>query len=142
MLRKNQNASMMKVMQANASRRALSVIHNDGEFMRCINALSITPTTEEREIDSISALKSDKYKLKTIVNNTIKATTHLQVQIVNHPSVERRWPTRDRPLWYQRLNHAIYHNTMHSKVVISRGNKCCEMYVTGFGWSRSFPMQK
>jgi hypothetical protein len=33
-------------------------------------------------------------------------------------------------------------NTMHSKVVSSRGNKCCKIYVTNFGWSRSFPMQK
>jgi hypothetical protein len=46
-----------------ASRQASRVIHDDGVFIRCINALSITPTTEEREINSISALKSDKYKL-------------------------------------------------------------------------------
>jgi hypothetical protein len=136
------------------SRLASSVIHDDGEFIRCINALSITPTTEVREINSILALKSDNYKLnadilcnnwdigRTFAKNTIKATTHLRVQTVNHTSVERRWPTGDRPLWYQRLNHAVYHDTVHSKVVSSRGNKCCAIYVTDFGWSRSFPMQK
>jgi hypothetical protein len=31
---------------------------------------------------------------------------------------------------------------MHGKIVSSRGNKCCEIYVTDFGWSRSTPMQK
>jgi hypothetical protein len=119
-----------------ALRRASSIIHDDGEFIRCINALSITPNTEERELNSISALQSDKYKLnadilcnnwgigRTIAKNTIQATTHLRVQTINkHPNVERRWLTGDCPLWYQLLNHAVYHNTMHSKVVSSRGNK-------------------
>jgi transposase InsO family protein len=136
------------------SRQTSSVLHDEGEFIRCINALSITPTLEQCRSESISALNSDKYKLnadilcnnwgigKTIAENTIKATTHLRVQTVNHPNVERRWPTGDRPLRYRRLNHAVYHDTMHSKVVSSRGNKCCEIYVTDFGWSRSFPMQK
>jgi hypothetical protein len=50
-----------------ASRQALSIIHDDGEFIRCITALSITLTTEEREINSISALKSDDYKLNAVV---------------------------------------------------------------------------
>jgi hypothetical protein len=31
---------------------------------------------------------------------------------------------------------------MYSKALSSRVNKCCEIYVTDFGWSRSFPMQK
>jgi transposase InsO family protein len=31
---------------------------------------------------------------------------------------------------------------MYSQVKSSRGNKCCKIYVTEFGWSRSFPMTK
>jgi hypothetical protein len=132
------------------SRKASSVINDNGKFLRCINTLSITYTDE---YNNISALKSDKFKLsanvlcnhwgigKTIANNTIKATKHLRVQTINNPKVERRWPTGDRPLQYRRLNHAAYHDTMYSKVVSSRGN-CCEIYVTAFGWSRSFQMQK
>jgi hypothetical protein len=79
---------------------------------------------------------------KNIAENTIKATTHMRVQTVNHPNVERRWPTGDRPLQYRRLDHAVYHDTMYSEVKSSRDNKCCEIYVTYFGWSRSFPMTK
>jgi hypothetical protein len=105
-------------------------------------------------ICDISLINSDKFKLsadivcnkwgigKTIAENTIKATTNLRVQTINHPNVERRWPTGDRPLQYRRLNHAINHKTMYSKVVSSRSNKCGEIYVMDFGWSRSFPMKK
>jgi hypothetical protein len=77
-----------------------------------------------------------------IVENTIKATTHLRVQTVNHPNAERQWPTGDRPLQYCRLNHAVYHDTMSSKVKSSRGDKYYKIYVTDFGWSRLFPMTK
>jgi hypothetical protein len=31
---------------------------------------------------------------------------------------------------------------MKSQVVSLRGNKCCEIYATEFGWSRAFPLQK
>jgi hypothetical protein len=31
---------------------------------------------------------------------------------------------------------------MHSKTVSSRGQKCCEIYVTDVGWSRLFTMKK
>jgi hypothetical protein len=31
---------------------------------------------------------------------------------------------------------------MYSQVKSSRGSKCCKIYVTGFGWSRSLPITK
>jgi hypothetical protein len=103
--------------------------------------------------ETVSGIKSEKFKLnanvlctncigKNIAENTIKATTHLRMQTVNHPNVERRWPTGDRPLQYCRLDHTVYHDTMYSQVKSSRGNKCCKIYLTDFGWSRSFPMTK
>ena len=57
-------------------------------------------------------------------------------------SVERRYPTGDRPLRYCRLNSALYHDTMFSAVKSIRGNKCSEIYVTDFCWARSFPIIK
>jgi hypothetical protein len=83
----------------NTSRRASSMIHDDGEFLRCINALSIMPTNKEQDI---SAMKSDKFRLnadvlytnwiigKTIAENTIKATSHLRAQAINLLNVEQR----------------------------------------------------
>jgi hypothetical protein len=104
--------------------------------------------------ETVSGINSEKFKInadvhctswdigRSIAENTIKATIHLRVQTVNHPNVERRWPTGARQLQYRRLDHAVYHDTMYSQVKSSRGNKCCKFYVTDFGWSRSFPMTK
>jgi hypothetical protein len=60
------------------SRRASSVIHDDGDFLRCINALSIVHTDEDHDI---SALKSDKLK------HQLYATTgELERPLRNTPS--------------------------------------------------------
>jgi hypothetical protein len=97
------------------TRRTSSIIHDDGEFIRCINALAISQDDKQ----SVSGINSEKFKLNSIVlctnwgihkniaENTIKETTHPRVQTVNHPNVERRWPTGDRPLRYRRLDHAV-----------------------------------
>jgi hypothetical protein len=64
------------------------------------------------------------------------------VQTIYHTNVERFWPTGDRLLLNRRLDHAVYHDTMYSEIKSSQGNKCCEIYVTVFGWSRLFPVTK
>jgi hypothetical protein len=133
------------------TRRTSSVVHDDGEFIRSINALTISHD-EIRE--TVSGINSEKFKLnadvictswgigKNIAENTIKATTHFRVQTVRHPNVERQWQTWNGPLQYHRLDHAVYHDTMYSQVKFSRGNKCCKIYVTDFGWSRLIPITK
>jgi hypothetical protein len=112
--------------------------------------LRITHTDEDH---NISALKSDKFELsadvlcnnwgtgKTIAEDTIKSTTHLKVQTINHPNVERRWPagadnsnTGDLTMLSITIQCIVI-------FVSSRGNKCCEIHITNFGWSRSYPMQ-
>jgi uncharacterized metal-binding protein len=74
------------------------VVHDGDKFLRCIIALCITHTDEDR---NISDMKSDTFKLsadvlcknwgigKNILENTIKVTTHLRVYTNNHPNVER-----------------------------------------------------
>jgi hypothetical protein len=103
------------------TRATSSVVHDDGEFIRSINALTISHDSIR---ETASGINSERFKLnayvlctnwgigKNIAENTIKATTHLRVQTVNHPNVERRWPTGNRPLRYCRLDHAVYHDTM------------------------------
>jgi hypothetical protein len=139
------------VRRFKGTRATSSVVHDDGEFIRSINELTISHDSIR---ETVSGINSEKFKLdadvlctnwgisKSIAENTIKATTHLRVKTVNHPNVERRWPTGDQPLRYCRLDHAVYLDTMYSQVKSSRGNKCCKIYVTDFGWSRSFPMTK
>jgi hypothetical protein len=82
------------------ARCSSSIIHDDGEFIRCINTLAILQTGEVRE--TISGVKSDKFKMNSdflcnnwgigngIAGNTIKATTHLRAQTINHPNIERQ----------------------------------------------------
>jgi Reverse transcriptase (RNA-dependent DNA polymerase) len=104
----------------------------------------------------VSALKSDnpRYKLTpevlattwgiglSIAKQTLAATTQRAVKTVVSPSIERRWPTGDRPLRYRKLHHQVFHDNMKSKTKSLRGNTCCEIYATDFGWSRAFPLQK
>ena len=47
---------------------------------------------------------------------TIQVTTQRGVRTVEYPSVERRWPTGDRPLRYKRLNYMVFHDTLKSNV--------------------------
>jgi hypothetical protein len=42
----------------------------------------------------------------------------------------------------QMFTPSSLHDNMKSQVVSLRGNKCCEIYATNFGWSRAFPLQK
>jgi hypothetical protein len=136
------------------NRQVSSVLHDEGSFINGINGC-IT-NHEEQKVSSlemnISSIKSASFKLtpevlcknwgtgKVLPERTINGTTQLRVRTVAHPSIECRWTTGDRHLRYRRLDHIVYHDTMHSKIASSRGNKCCEIYVTDFGWSRVFPM--
>ena len=131
------------------SRNVSQVTHDEGDLLSGFNGWE---AVGEEQI-SISGINSDKFKLtsdvlcknwgigKALAERTIEATTQLRVRTVANPSIERRWPTGDRPLRYRRLDHPVYHDTMYSKVKSLRGNTCCEIYVTSFGWSRVFPMK-
>ena len=131
------------------NRNVSQVTHDEGDLLTGFNGWEAVGD----EQSSISGINSHKFKLtsdvlvknwgigKALAERTIEATTQLRVRTVANPSVERRWPTGDRPLRYRRLDHPVYHDTMYSKVKSLRGNTCCEIYVTSFGWSRVFPMK-
>jgi hypothetical protein len=82
-----------------ATRRTSSLVHDDGGFIRSINALTIS---QDDIRETVSAINSEKFKLNpdvlctnwgigpNIAENTIKATTHLRVQTDSQPNVERR----------------------------------------------------
>jgi Reverse transcriptase (RNA-dependent DNA polymerase) len=73
---------------------------------------------------------------------TLQVTTQKGVRSVLNPSIERRWPTGDRPLRYKKLGFPVYHDVFKANIVSHRNNKCAEIYASDFGWSRTFPMQK
>mmetsp|Transcript_19047 Transcript_19047/g.46019 ORF Transcript_19047/g.46019 Transcript_19047/m.46019 type:complete len:319 (-) Transcript_19047:423-1379(-) len=78
-----------------------------------------------------------------IAERTLRTTTQKGVREYDGKTgnVERRYPTGDRPLRYKQLSHRVFHDTLFAPIRSSRGNKCAELYGTGFGWSRVFPMK-
>jgi hypothetical protein len=74
---------------------------------------------------------------------TLRATTRRGVREYNgnEVGVERRFPTGDRHLRYNRLNCSLYHDTLFSSIKSTRGNKCSQVYATDFCWSRNFSMK-
>jgi hypothetical protein len=74
---------------------------------------------------------------------TLRATTRRGVREYdgNKVGVERKFPTGDRHLRYNRLNYSVYHDTLFSSIKSTRGNTCSHVYATDFCWSRNFPIK-
>jgi hypothetical protein len=62
-----------------------------------------------------------------VAEKTLKATTQQAVRTVASPTVERSWPTGDRPLRYKRLHHQVFYDTMIVNVKSLSGNTCCKI---------------
>ena len=58
-----------------------------------------------------------------------------------HPSLSRQFRINDHQLWYRRLPHNIYSDTLFATTVPRRGKNCAQIFATNFGWSCSFPMK-
>jgi hypothetical protein len=138
--------------------RISCITHDEHDFLhgitedgaRTIDECNNDDTCDDVKIvaSDISSIHSEKFKLspevlcmnwcigRKIAERKLDATTQLRVKTVVNPSIERRWPTGNRPLRYRRLDYNVYHDKMHSKIVSLHGHKCCEIYVTNFGWSR------
>ncbi len=44
-------------------------------------------------------------------------------------------------LWYCRLHHNIFTDTMFTSTMSRRSNKCAQIFSSDFGWSRAYPMK-
>ena len=53
----------------------------------------------------------------------------------------RRLRIYDRQLWYRRLPHTVFADTLIAGTVSNQGNKCAEVFCAYFGWYRASPMQ-
>jgi hypothetical protein len=107
--------------------------------------LQTSPSTSGMQVHMIAPMKTDSvYSLSLekisqiwgigipVAKRTREATTQKGVRTVAYPSVERRWPTGDRPLHYRRLNHQLYQDTLKSRIISLVGNTCSEIYTTDF----------
>ena len=61
--------------------------------------------------------------------------------MVLHPTLSHLFQTNDRQLWYRRLSHDMYTDTLESHVVswFCR-NRYAQVFAIHFGWVRVFPM--
>ena len=104
---------------------------------------NVSSTTSDKTFKMTAEILSRTWDIGILAaKRTLDATTPKGVRTVAYPSVERRWPTGDRALRYRKINHQVYHDTLKAQIVTLRGNKCCEIYATDFGWSRNFSMRK
>ena len=55
-----------------------------------------------------------------------------------HPSLLRQLRTNDRNLCYCCLAYPVFLAIMFVSTVSRRGNSCAQVYVTDFGWGRTF----
>ncbi len=45
-------------------------------------------------------------------------------------------------LWYKRVLHTMFSNTLFAGSVSRQGNKMAQAYATSFGWARAHPMKR
>jgi hypothetical protein len=45
-------------------------------------------------------------------------------------------------LWYKRVLHTMFSNTLFVGSVLQQGNKMAQVYATSFGWACAHPMKR
>ncbi len=45
-------------------------------------------------------------------------------------------------LWYKRVLHTMFSDTLFAGSVLQQGNKMAQVYATSFGWARAHPMKR
>ena len=73
--------------------------------------------------------------------NTIHGTTQHGVCTVLHLALSRQFRTNDCQLWYRRLPHNKYRDTLFATTLSRKGNMYAQIFATNFGWSCLFPIK-
>jgi hypothetical protein len=66
---------------------------------------------------------------------TIIMTMQRGVRTCLNPTLSRRFPTNDQMLWYKRVLHTMFSDTLFVGSVSQQGNKMAQAYATSFGWA-------
>ena len=77
-----------------------------------------------------------------IARRTLSRTTRRGIRTTAHSSMSRRFRTNDRHMRYKRLRHIMYTDTMKASTPSRTKDLYAQVFVTGFRWSRAFPMKK
>ncbi len=76
------------------------------------------------------------------VKRTVVMTMQRGVQTCLNPTLSQRVPTNDRMLWYKRVLHTMFSDTLFAWSVSQHGNKMAQAYATSIGWARAHPMKR
>ena len=79
-----------------------------------------------------------------VARKTIKATIQLCLRSSNIPSLSKIYITNDRMLRYPRISCNIFTDTFFAnkeKCTSTRGNDCCQLFVSEFGFAYGAPMK-
>ena len=72
----------------------------------------------------------------------LDTTTQRMTRSTLHPTLFRRFPTNDRHLRYRRLAFDLYTDTMFSSETSRTGNKAAQIFASGTGWVRAYPIKQ
>ena len=73
---------------------------------------------------------------------TFYCTTQRGLWTLLHPSLSRNFQMNYQQLRYRRLRHDFFGDTLLAGTKSKSGNKYAKVFVTKFGWSRAFPLDK
>ncbi len=73
---------------------------------------------------------------------TIVMTAQRGVWTCLNPTLSGRSPTNDQMLWYKRVLHTMFCDTLFAGSILQQGNKMAQAYATSFGWAHAHPMKR
>ncbi len=59
-----------------------------------------------------------------------------------NPTLSRQFLANDQMLWYKRVLHAMFSDTLFAGSVSQQGNKMAQAHATSFGWACAHPMKR
>lgn len=76
-----------------------------------------------------------------LAERTIERTTQLGVRDYTSMQGTRRLRHSNQQFSYRRLNAVVFTDTMHVSYASLQGNKCAQVYVTDFEWTKLYPIR-
>ena len=125
---------------------SISVVYEETEFLtaliRSVNVSSVSASSSTRRKGTVTAEELAKrwHIGIELAKKTIERTTQLGVRDFTHSKGTRRLRHSNQQLRYRRLNCAVYTDTMFAPWKSLQGNKCAQVYVTDFHWTKAYPI--
>jgi hypothetical protein len=115
---------------------------DDGSFAKKLNRLigALKRNSSGRQFDPDMLARNWGIDRAT-ARRTVNATTQRGIRTLLHPTLSRRFRTNDRQLRYRRLPIDCFTDTLLSKTASRRNNMYAQIFATGDGWCRAYPMK-